>query len=44
MEALGLNGNKQKIVAMDEVKQYVVQGWEYVTTLPSNEAVIKLPT
>ena len=44
MEALGLNGNIQKIVHMGEVKQYVVQGWEYVTTLPSNETVIKLPT
>jgi PAS domain-containing protein len=44
MEALGLNGNKQRIVAMDEVKNYVVQGWEFVTTLPSNEAVIRLPT
>jgi hypothetical protein len=43
MEALGLNGNKQKIVAMDLVKQYVGQGWEFVTTLPSNEAVIRLP-
>jgi len=44
MEALGLNGNIQKIVHMGEVKQYAVQGWEYVTTLPSNETVIKLPT
>ena len=43
MEALGLNGNKQKIVPMDQLKQYVIDGWEYVTRLPSNEAVIRLP-
>ena len=44
VEALGLNGNIQKIVHMGEVKQHVVQGLEYVTALPSNEAVTKLPT
>ena len=44
MQALGLNGNsKQKIVPMYEVKDWITHGWEFVTTLPSNEAVIKLP-
>jgi len=43
MQALGLNGNKQKIVPMHDVKNWIVQGWEFVTTLPSNEAIIKLP-
>jgi len=44
MQALGLNGNsKQKIVPMYEVKDWITQGWEFVTTLPSNQAVIKLP-
>ena len=44
MQALGLNGpSKQKIVPMDEVKNWIVQGWEFVTTLPTNEAIIKLP-
>jgi integrase len=44
MQALGLNGNsKQKIVPMNELKQWVTQGWEYVSSLPTNEAIIKLP-
>jgi len=44
MEGLGLtNGNRQKIVPMGDVKGLITQGWEYVTTLPTSEAVIKLP-
>jgi integrase len=45
MTALGLNGNStQKIVSMSDVKDWVLQGWEYVNELPNNEAVIRLPT
>jgi len=45
MQALGLNGDsRQKIVPVNEVKNWIVQGWEYVTTLPTNEAIIKLPS
>jgi len=45
MQALGLNGNgKQKIVPLSEVRTWVLEGWEYVSTLPTNEAVIKLPS
>jgi hypothetical protein len=43
MQALGLNGNHQKVVPMNEVRNYIMQGWEYVTTLPTNEAIIRLP-
>jgi len=43
MQALGLNGNTQRVVPMVEVKQWIAQGWEYVSTLPTNEAIIKLP-
>lgn len=42
-QGLGLNGNNQKVVPMQEVKQWITQGWEYVTQLPTNDAVIKLP-
>jgi len=28
---------------LNEVKQWIVQGWEYVTTLPPDEAIIRLP-
>lgn len=44
MASLALNGNnKQKVVVMKEVKSWILQGWEYVTKLPSDEAVIRLP-
>ena len=43
MQALGLNGNTQKVVKLNEVKEWIVQGWEYVTTLPPDEAIIRLP-
>ncbi len=43
MQALGLNGNTQKVVKLSEVKQWIMQGWEYVTTLPPDEAIIRLP-
>jgi hypothetical protein len=44
MASLGLNGNgKQKVVTMNEVKEYVLQGWEYVKDLNGSEAIIKLP-
>ena len=44
MESLGLNGkNRQKVVHMDELKRWIVQGWEYVAILPGNEAIVRLP-
>ncbi len=44
MEVLGLNGNNQKVVPLNQVKDWIQQGWEYVTSLPNNEAIIKLPS
>jgi integrase len=44
MEKLGLNnGNHQKVIPMSDLKKWVNEGWEYVTTLPDNEAIIRLP-
>jgi len=44
MASLGLNGNgKQKVVSMTDVKDWVLQGWEYVNELPNGEAIIRLP-
>ncbi len=40
---LGLNGNTQKVVQMGDVKRFIEEGWEYLSTLPSGEAVIRLP-
>ncbi len=37
------NGNKQKVVSLDEVESFIEKGWEYVNILPGNKAIIKLP-
>jgi integrase len=43
-QLLGLNGNgRQKVVPMSEMRNYIEQGWEFLTTLPTNEAVVGLP-
>ncbi len=45
MESLGLNGNgKQKIVSMNDVRTWILRGWEYVNELPNGEVIIRLPT
>lgn len=28
---------------MDDIEQWISDGWEFVTTLPPNKAIIKLP-
>jgi hypothetical protein len=44
MKVLGLNGNRrQRIVPMREVRLHVTEGWEYVTALPNDEAIVRLP-
>ncbi|MCS4537359.1 MAG: site-specific integrase [Thaumarchaeota archaeon] len=37
------NGSRQKVIPMKEVKNYIVQGWEYVASLPDSSAIVKLP-
>jgi len=32
---------KQKVVSVDEVNKYLIQGWEYVASLPNNKVVIR---
>ena len=43
METLGLNGNSQKVVSVTECKEWIMKGWEFVSTLPDNEVIIRLP-
>src|SRR2546422_1299683 len=38
----GLNGSRQKVVPMSAVQLYIEQGWEWVTQLPDNRAVVRL--
>jgi len=37
------NGSRQKVIPLDGVEASVVQGWEYVATLPGERAIVKLP-
>ena len=37
------NGSKQKVVPINEVEHYISQGWEYVNTLPNDQAILKIP-
>ncbi len=41
--ALANNGNKQKVVKIDEVAEYINKGYEFVAALPNGTAIVKLP-
>ena len=41
--AMANNGNKQKVVPVGQVSDLISKGWEYVTQLPTGEAIVKLP-
>jgi hypothetical protein len=44
LASLGLDGNsRQKIESFSDVKNRVLEGWEFVQLLPGGEAVVKLP-
>ncbi len=38
----GPNGSRQKVVPMSAVQLYIEQGWEWVTQLPDDRAVVRL--
>ncbi|MDA4134833.1 MAG: tyrosine-type recombinase/integrase [Thaumarchaeota archaeon] len=42
--AMANNGSRQKVIRIAEVEKYVMQGWEYVASLPDDRAILKLPT
>ena len=37
------NGKHQKVMPLDEVEKYLSEGWEYVTEISKNRAIIKMP-
>lgn len=37
------NGSRQKVVPIEEVKSHIARGFEYVASLPNDEAVVKVP-
>jgi hypothetical protein len=37
------NNCKQKAISIEDIEAYLEGGWEFVTTLPNNRVVVKLP-
>jgi len=37
------NGNRQRVISLADVERYLGEGWEYVTALPNERAIIKMP-
>ena len=37
------NGNRQRVIPLPDVEKYLGEGWEYVTALPNERAVVKMP-
>jgi len=37
------NGNRQRVIPLAHVEKYLGEGWEYVTALPNERAVVKMP-
>ncbi|MEM3940872.1 MAG: hypothetical protein QW538_03750 [Thermoplasmatales archaeon] len=37
------NGHSQKVISMREVTQYIEQGWEFVQSINSREAIVRIP-
>lgn len=41
---LGNSGDcgTQKVISLDEVEEYLANGWEYVATLPNGRVIVKI--
>jgi len=37
------NGNRQRVIPLAHVEKYLGEGWEYVTALPNERAIVKMP-
>ncbi len=37
------NGNKQRVIGVNEIEAYVNQGWEFISTIPGNKAIVRVP-
>ncbi len=43
LKTLEENGNRQKVISLGDVEDYILKGWEYVNNLPDDRAIMKLP-
>lgn len=37
------NGNRQKVIKLSQVENYISDGWEYVAALPNDRAIVRTP-
>ena len=37
------NGHKQRVIALNEVESFIEKGWDFVSPLPGDKAIVKLP-
>jgi site-specific recombinase XerC len=38
------NGSRQRVVPVGQVETKLAEGWEFVSTLPDDKAILKLPS
>jgi len=41
--AMSANGSRQKVTSINEVKDYINRGFDYIAALPNDEAIVKMP-
>jgi hypothetical protein len=42
-QRLGANKKSQKVVSTNDVEKWLTEGWEFVSPLPKNKAILRLP-
>ena len=40
----GFAGSSQKVIRLDELERYIGDGWEFVTNLNGDKAIVRLPS
>lgn len=43
LNVVARNGSKQKVVSTNELGKYLESGWEYVTSVSTDQAIVKIP-
>jgi hypothetical protein len=41
--AMSGNGSKQRLVSVDEIEKYLLEGYEFQAVLPNGRAIMKMP-
>ncbi|MEM3488929.1 MAG: site-specific integrase [Nitrososphaerota archaeon] len=43
LDIMSNNGARQKVIKIDEIENHISHGWEFVSLLPNDRAIVKLP-